>query len=210
MRETDERLAVRMGPLETFEALLGQHLRAVYETAAASPPGGGPAWDALLAHYGVHGVGPQERAMVVQAMGLVRGPTPGEVRIVFDAVGRWAQAELGRLAADPAVSAQPRAAWLAQQLTTLAQVQTEQYERSVVPRAPPIAAPPVVAPAAPALASIFANAQQTSKQVPWANATYDQVATLTCMHCGGPQEKPQDFMCRYCRRPIAGKLEPTS
>jgi hypothetical protein len=65
-------------------------------------------------------------------------------------------------------------------------------------------------PAAPSLASIFANAQQTSKEVPWANVKHKNVATLTCVHCGGPQEQPADFMCKYCRRPIAGSLEPTA
>jgi hypothetical protein len=63
-------------------------------------------------------------------------------------------------------------------------------------------------PAGPSIASIFQNAQQTSKEVPWAGMQYKQVATLTCVHCGGPQEQPSDFMCRYCRRPIAGSLKP--
>jgi hypothetical protein len=60
------------------------------------------------------------------------------------------------------------------------------------------------------LGSIFANAQQTSKEVPWAGQSYKTVGTLTCVHCGGPQQQPTDFMCRYCRRPIAGSIKPNA
>jgi hypothetical protein len=63
------------------------------------------------------------------------------------------------------------------------------------------------APAGPSLGSIFANAQKTSKEVPWAGQVYRSVMSLNCVHCGGPQEQPQDFMCKYCRRPIAGNRE---
>ena len=80
--------------------------------------------------------------------------------------------------------------------------ETQGYERAIG-----IAAP--TSPAAPSLGSIFANAQQTAKESPWAGRSHKQVATLTCVHCGGPQEQPMDFMCRYCRRPIAGALKPT-
>ena len=76
------------------------------------------------------------------------------------------------------------------------------------PMAPAPAAP--AAPAAPSLASIFANAQSTSKEVPWANMKHQSVLNLNCVHCGGPQEQPQDFMCKYCRRPIAGAIKPTA
>jgi hypothetical protein len=79
------------------------------------------------------------------------------------------------------------------------------------PAAVPAAMPaPAPSPGAPALASIFANAQQTSKEVPWADMKFKQVGALTCVHCGGPQEQPADFMCKYCRRPIAGSIKPTT
>jgi hypothetical protein len=190
--------------VEGFEASIAQHLRAIHDTAAGSPPGGGPAWDQLLSHYGVAGVGPDERAAVARAMGLERGATPGEVRMVLDGLVRWAEGELGRMAQAPALASDPRVAWWKGNLTTLAQTESDRYERAIgyVPPLPLAPAPP-----APALASIFANAQATAKQVPWAGMKYEQAAVLTCVHCGGPQERPQDFMCRYCRRPIAGKIE---
>ena len=102
---------------------------------------------------------------------------------------------------------------LHQRVSELVDRETSTYERSIggAPPPPPppaaAAAPPAYAPptGAPALASIFANAQSTSKEVPWANQKYNAVQTLNCVHCGGPQEQPQDFMCRYCRRPIAGE-----
>jgi hypothetical protein len=192
--------------LEGFEAAMAQHLRAIHETAAASPPGGGPAWDQLLAYYGVQGVGAEERGAVAQAMGLGRGATPGEVRIVLDGLVRWAEGELARMTQDSDLANHPRLAWWKSSLPTLAQAESERYEHAIgyVARAAP--APPP----APALASIFANAQKTSKEVPWAGMKYEQAAVLTCVHCGGPQERPQDFMCRYCRRPIAGKIEKTT
>jgi hypothetical protein len=39
---------------------------------------------------------------------------------------------------------------------------------------------------------------------------YKSVLNLNCVHCGGPQEQPQDFMCKYCRRPVAGSIKPTA
>jgi hypothetical protein len=75
------------------------------------------------------------------------------------------------------------------------------------------AAPPptmAAAPVGPSLASIFANAQQTSKEVPWAGMTYKSVGTIACVHCGAPQQQQADFMCTYCRRPIAGVARPTT
>jgi hypothetical protein len=190
--------------VEGFESAIAQHLRAIHETAASSPPGGGPAWDQLLAHYGVASVGQEERAAVAHAMGLTRGATPGEVRLLLDGLARWADAELARLASNPALANDPRLAWWKNNLSTLAQTESEKYERAIGYVPPPALAP---APPAPALASIFANAQATAKQVPWAGMKVEQAAVLTCVHCGGPQERPQDFMCRYCRRPIAGKIE---
>jgi hypothetical protein len=147
--------------------------------------------------------------MAVQHFRLTRGATPGEVRMVLASLAAWATGEAMRLAQDPALAHE--AAGLRTWIDGLVDGETREYERSVGVVAPPPAAPsPPAGPAAPSLGSIFANAQQTSKEVPWANMKYDQVATLTCVHCGGPQEKPMDFMCKYCRRPIAGSFVPTT
>jgi hypothetical protein len=95
----------------------------------------------------------------------------------------------------------------------LVDAEVSAYERALgIPPSVPMAAPVVAAaaPAGPSLASIFANAQQTSKEVPWAGMKHKSVVNLDCVHCGGPQEQPQDFMCKYCRRPIAGSIKPTA
>lgn len=188
-----------MTPLDALEAAIAEHLRFVHERAGGSPAGGGPAWDALLAHYGVAGVGPGERAAVVRGLGLSRGATPGEVRLVFVALARWAEGELGRTGA----GADPRSGGLAQRLRTLADTETARYEQAVglPPPAPP---PPAQAPKAPSVASIFGNAAQTAQEVPWAGREYESAATLTCNSCGAPQQRAGSFICLFCRRPIAG------
>jgi len=198
-----------MGAVEELEAQVATHVRAICGTAASVPAGGGPAWDQLLAHYQLRGFGPDERTSVARALGMTRGATPGEVNVALESLARWAQGEVNRLATDPALAAHPRLRALAQDLPAMPARETEVYERSVgLVRAPmpPPAAAPGAAPM-PALGNIFANAQSTSKEVPWANMQYKQTAVLTCVHCGGPQEVAQDFLCRFCRRPIAGRLE---
>jgi hypothetical protein len=198
--------------IDALASALVAHVRAVRDTAAASPAGGGPAWDGLLQHYRVAPFDPRERAVIVQHMRLTRGATPGEVRMVLASLVGWATGEAARLAPDPALAAEVPGlrAWI----DALVDGETREYERTIgvvpPPPVPAQAAAVAAAPAAPSLGSIFANAQQTSKEVPWANMKYEHVATLTCVHCGGPQEKPMDFMCKYCRRPIAGSILPTT
>lgn len=161
----------------TVEAAIAQHLQAIHQTAASSPAGGGPAWDALLRHYGVAGVSPQERAAVVSGLNLVRGATPGEVRIVIEALVRWANPQLARPLPP-----------------TMVDDEVKKYENAIG----------LVEPgAAPAVSSIFGNALDTSKEVPWANQKFKDVATLSCVHCGAPQQRAGAFICHFCRRPIA-------
>jgi hypothetical protein len=193
-----------MGPIESLDAAITQHVSTIHSTAAGAPPGGGPAWDGLLRHYGITPFDPQERGMIVSGMRLSRGAVPAEVRVALQGLQTWAQQQLGAFGQDPS------AYGLRQRVAELVDRETSTYERMLgIPPPPPPqpAAPP--APVAPSLGSIFANAQQTSKEVPWAGQKYKQVITLTCIHCGGPQEQPMDFMCRYCRRPIAGTIKPT-
>jgi hypothetical protein len=185
-----------MGAIEGLDAALTQHLTAIHQTATSVPAGGGPAWDALLRHYGIAPLGDHERRFIVQHMRLARGAVPAEVRVVFTGLHAWAQRELDSARGDPA------AAGFAARLATLVDQETAKYEASLGLAPLPPLPPPT--PAAPSLASIFSNAQTTSKEVPWAGQTFKQVGSLTCIHCGGPQEQPLDFMCRYCRRPIAG------
>jgi hypothetical protein len=201
-----------MGPVESFAAALNQHLQYVQQTAAASPAGGGPAWDGVLRHYGAAGFDAQERATTVQYMRLSRGALPGEVRVVLEALRSWAFREIDRLRQDPALDASEAMRQVRYQVANMVDNETTNYERMIGVAPPPAALPTAAAPgpAAPSLGSIFANAQQTSKEVPWANMKYKQVVNLTCGHCGGAQEQPTDFMCKYCRRPIAGTIKPTT
>ncbi len=204
-----------MGPVEALDAALAQHLGAIQRAAFGSPPGGGPEWDAMLRHYRVPPLDPQERAMIVSCMHLSRGAVPAEVRVVFSGLQSWAQRELEQLRASGAAHASPTFGALQQRVATLVDTEVAGYERAlgIVPSAPmpQPAAPPPAAPAGPSLASIFANANSTAKEVPWANMKqHSGVVTLNCVHCGGPQEQPQDFMCKYCRRPIAGSIKPTA
>ena len=55
------------------------------------------------------------------------------------------------------------------------------------------------------VASVFANAVETTKQTAWANAKTDASVTLVCAECGAPQERALDFKCRYCRASYAKK-----
>ncbi|HVJ88281.1 MAG TPA: hypothetical protein VM580_00655 [Labilithrix sp.] len=203
-----------MSPVDALNNSISQHAGAIHRSASSSPAGGGPEWDSLMRHYGLAPLDPTERAMIVQAMRLSRGAVPAEVRIAFVGLRVWAQRELDRLRADPAATSLPTFAWTEQRVRDLVERETAAYELSI--GIPPAASPPPaspaapVAPAAPSLASIFANAQETSKEVPWAGMTYKTTTNLNCVHCGGPQEQPADFMCKYCRRPIAGTIKPTA
>jgi hypothetical protein len=191
-----------MGTVEALDAALAQHLSAIQHAAIASAPGGGGPWDVLLRHYGHTPFAPQERAMIVQCMHLTRGAVPAELRVVLIGLQGWAQRELDRLRATGVANGSPNVDALQHRIAMLVDAEVSAYERAlgVVPSV-------AVAPAGPSLGSIFANAQKTSKEVPWAGQTYKSVMNLNCVHCGGPQEQPQDFMCKYCRRPIAGNRE---
>src|SRR5580658_2507959 len=92
-------------PVASLAAALAGHVSAIRQAAAASPAGGGTAWDELLRHYGIVATDPAERALAVRQLGLVRGATPGEVRMAMLGASRWARAELDRLARDPSIAA---------------------------------------------------------------------------------------------------------
>jgi hypothetical protein len=53
------------------------------------------------------------------------------------------------------------------------------------------------------IANVFANAAQTSQQAPGANAQVPASLTMKCPTCGASQEKPLDFLCKYCRNKMA-------
>ena len=152
-----------MGSPEALSASLQQHLRYILDTASSSPAGGGPAWSALLAHYGIRAFDANERAMSVKYMNLARGALPSEVRVVLEGLRDWATRELQ-------ASSAPNAA-LQNEIASLVYREIARYELSIG-LVPQIASAPVVASTGPSLGSIFANAQETSKEVPWANMKY--------------------------------------
>ena len=206
------RLAGLMGPVEALDTALAQHLGAIQRAAFGSPAGGGPEWDAILRHYAVPALDPQERSMIVSCMHLARGAVPAEVRVVVSGLQVWAQRELDQLRASGASNGSPALGTLQHRIASLVDAEISAYERAlgIAPSAPMPDPGPPPAPAGPSLAAIFANAQSTSKEVPWANMKHKSVVNLNCVHCGGPQEQPHDFMCKYCRRPIAGSIKPTA
>jgi hypothetical protein len=190
-----------MSTVEALDAAVTQHVAAIHRAAGTSPPGGGPEWDALLRHYGLTPLAHSERSFIVTSMRLARGAVPAEVRLALVGLQKWAEGEMTRLRSFGQL-APPH---VHQRIAELPDKETEAYERSIgviKPIVQAVAAPP---PMGADLGSIFANAQRTSKEVPWANQKYNAVQNLTCVHCGGPQEQPLDFMCKYCRRPIAGE-----
>ena len=205
-----------MHPVHGLDAAITQHLETMKRAAFHSPPGGGPEWDGVLRHYGHVPLDAQERAMIVSCMHLSRGAVPAEVRMVLTGLQAWGQRELDQLRASGAAQVDMATGTLQNRLACLVDTEIAGYEHALG-IAPPLPMPPApIAPIAPpvatgpSLASIFANAQQTSKEVPWAGMKYKSVGNLNCVHCGGPQEQPQDFMCKYCRRPIAGSIKPTA
>lgn len=194
-----------MDPIQQLDAAIAQHLAAIQRTAMSAPPGGGPEWDALLRHYGLAPLPSDERLAIVQTMRMTRGATAAEVRIALAGLQAWARGELGRLRAGGSAAL----AHVETRIAGLVDQETAAYERALG-IAPPPAAPPPAAPAVPGLAAIFANAEETSKEVPWAGMTYKSVGAVTCIHCGAPQEQQASFVCSYCRRPLAGITRPTT
>lgn len=181
---------------EALESTIAGHVAAIRDAALSSSAGGGERWDALLRHYGIAPLDAQERATIVDRLHLSRGAAPAEVRMALAGLEAWATRQLSALAADAADRVR-------RSLDGLVDRETQRYERDLgIAPPPPPPQPPPPSPGAPSLGSIFQNAQQTSKEVPWAGREWKHVATLTCVHCGGPQEQPLDFICRYCRRPL--------
>jgi len=179
-----------MDSAASLDDAITRHVATVVSTASSVAAGGEPTWDELLVQYGVAALDRGERAMIVARMHVARGAVPAEVRLVLQSIARWAQGELDRmLPSDHDVERVRR------RIVELVDRETASYERTIGLGS------------APTLGSIFANAQKTSKEGPHAK-THREVVTLTCVNCGGPQEQPLDFICRYCRRPIAGTVEP--
>jgi hypothetical protein len=178
--------------LGVLDARISEHVSAIVGTARSAPPGGGHGWDRLLAFYGVGPEGVRARVDEVRRLGLQAGAIPGEVRRALASMVARAEAELRRLAA--LAPADPRVATITVRLSRLVEEEGARYERSA---------------RCQRVASVFANAAVTSKQVPWAGQVIDAAIALACPACGAPQERPLDFQCRYCHAPMARSAEET-
>src|SRR5665213_891822 len=104
------------------------------------------------------------------------------------------------------------AAWGTRMLQTLIELpdhETREYARRMGIVLPDTAVSNQAAPgpgaagepnsAAPKKASsVFANAKATSKDQPWKAqaATYKQSYSMSCVHCGAPQQVELDFICK--------------
>ena len=205
---SESRVAIT-AQLDAFEANVRNHVAVIVGAAGASPPGGNGVWDRVLAHYGESPEAPLKRLEDVASAGQVRGATTVELRRALEAMVRGACTELdriadaasgGRVSAGGAVTGDAdldaRLATDRALLSRLTESETSKYIAAVSPPRHAVAA---------SVGSVFANAQATAKQAPWANVKVDPSRVLQCAACGAPQEVALDFVCRYCRSPM-GKI----
>lgn len=194
--------------LRQIDANLDGHVRWILQSASACPPGGNRSWDQVLAHYGAAPDAALARLEEAQQAGQARGATLKEVRRAIDAMIAAARSELDRLVpptawgmantSDPAF--EHYVASLRAKLTSIPDEALARYTSDVCPPKAAVAA---------SVNSVFANVQATAKLTPWANVKIDPAKVLECHACGAPQEVALDFVCRYCKSPMARQKEPS-
>jgi hypothetical protein len=183
--------------LEGFERNVEGYVGQAIEAARQAAPVGDPAWGELRGRYRV---GP-DPLLARWVAGLnparPRGASAEELRQVLEALAAWGKGELMGFARQaPGVVAHPIFLRIQARLERLALDETVRYREALTASA--LGQPA----AAPSVGGIFANAAKTAGETPWA-ATYQQGAqthTLVCPHCGSAQERPLDFLCRYCKK----------
>lgn len=185
--------------IDAFEATLRNQVAFVLETAAGSPPGGGPAWDGVLGRFGIPGAPPDRRGALAASRGHTRGAFPEEVEAVLLALSHLAFRTLQHLHAPESPPLQARLYALGEQVSSLAAVQRRAYEELLKPR-------PVVG---AGVAGIFANARATAQLNPWGHLKYDDHLTLACPGCGAPQQAQLVFDCRFCGSSLFGPPSPS-
>ena len=167
--------------LGALSELVEAHVKAILDAARAAPPGGGRAWDQVLAFYGVTPDPAAARLAEVQRSEMASGAVPVEVRRALVAIASRASAEL--LRRPWRADEQSQRGLIELRLARVADEEGARYEASTRPRQ---------------TASVFANALHSSKQVPWAKPAPESTLVLSCRACGAPQERALDFKCRYC------------
>jgi hypothetical protein len=198
-------VAELMARIAWLEKTLDDHVRWIFETARRSPPGGGPEWDRVLAHYGVAAESADFRRRAAAEMRLTSGAVVVEVRHALGAVERQIRAELDRLEANDAFDTMtPPFGALETRVAYLVEHESQKYAQMI--RGAAAGGPaPAPAPVGGGVSSIFANAQATAAKVPWANFKAEAARVLHCSASGAPQEATLDFTCRYCRAAIGHK-----
>lgn len=148
-----------------------------------------------MAWYGVQPLPANERVGEAMGRNMVRGAVPREVTSVLEAIAAWIKRELDAIA--PHAGPEPRLFSLRHRSSSFVASESARYETAVMPSAS-------AAPAGPSVGSIFANASSTAAMAPWAMVKIEPNSVLVCLNCGAPQQRPLNFMCKYCLKPIAG------
>jgi hypothetical protein len=185
--------------LEGFERNVEGYVQQALQTAREAAPADDPAWSELRGRYRVGKDPLLARWIAGLNPARPRGASAEELRQVLEALAAWAQGELGAFARQaPAAASHPVYQRIQGRLGRLALDEVVRYREA-------LAASALGQPAAsPSVGGIFANAAKTAGETPWAEA-YKQGAqahTLICSRCGSAQERPLDFLCRYCKQPL--------
>jgi hypothetical protein len=190
------------GWLAAFEQNVEAHVQGVLAACRAAAPDGDAACDELLRRHEAQPDPLLARVVASQNPTAPRGASPDELRRVLEAVATRAQAELHAfVATSPTAATLPVHGRIAARLASMALHESNRHREALASARSGLPAAPAVS-----VGGIFANAARTAPETPWAQS-YQQGAaanTLTCAHCGGAQERPLDFACRYCRKPMGG------
>ena len=173
---------------------LDQHVTYLLTAARSAPAGGGPAWEAALAHYGVAPETAAFRARALAEMRVAQGALPVELRRALEAVAARAESELAWLRAHaPFIPGDAGYAPLLARIAHLAATETARYEAQLRPAAA----------GGGRVGSLFANAKATSQKTPWADFKVEASRALGCASCGATQQTVLDFTCSYCGASLA-------
>lgn len=187
--------------LAWFEQNVEAHAQQVIRAAQQAAPAGDPSWGEVRERYRVAADPLLARWVASLNPARPRGASPEELRQVLEGLAAWGKRELMSFERQaPAAAGHPVFVRLQGRLQRLALDEVVRYREGLVAQMTGQPAPS----AAPSVGGIFANAAKTAAETPWA-AAYQQGAqtnTLLCPHCGGAQERPLDFMCRYCKKPL--------
>ena len=184
-----------MGPVAHLDTAIAQHLDGIRAAAVASAAGGGPAWDAMLAHYGVARLADDERRQIVAAMVYRAAAVPAELP---ELLAGWSVARgsgRARCQAGPEGTRSPRSSAAGPAVRRRARRLRAPWRRAPPP--PQRRRPPRPPPSAGFLFATPTRPRSRSSGQP----VYANVATRPRARA---DRMTPAILCRYCRRPIAG------